>query len=157
MAALFRKFDNFDVVLFFQCLGQTVADIATPGDDNPLVGIFKPTQLTHDLADIFFGGDKKYLVALLYDGIALGKDRPVPAENRRDPGIHFGHVLAEESQFVPHQWPSLECTDSHQLDQTLGKIDNLKTAGLLDQTEYVVGDHLFRGDQKIHRAVGITE
>ena len=99
--------------------------MSAAGDDNSLVGFLGATHLRHDVADIRCRCDKKNLVVRLNDRIPLRNDRPVFAEDCRDPGIYGGDVLAEIAQFLVNQWATIIGFDTNQLGLTVGEVHHL--------------------------------
>ncbi len=144
-----RALDDFHVVAVLDALRQPVADVAAAGDQHPLVVVLEAAQLAHHRADVVLGGDEEHFVIGFDDGVALGNDRPVAAEDRRNPGVHVGHVLAQLAQLVAHQRAAVIGAHRHQLHAAGGEVDHLQGAGVLDQPLDVVGDHLLRADDHV--------
>src|SRR5690606_31203404 len=143
--------DDLHPVLGFDGFGQALADIAAAGDHEGLVVLLDPAHFAHYRTDILGGGNEEDLVIGYDQGIALGGDRAVTAEDRRDPRCYIGHVLAQIAQLLTDQRPAIDGLHGHQLHLAAGKVQNLQRARILDQPLDVGGDRLFRADQYIDR------
>ena len=150
-AAQRAALDDLHLVAALDGLGQALADIAAAGDDDPLVAVVEPAHLAHYRADMGLGGDEEDFVVGLDHRVALGNDRPVAAVDRGDAGIHVRHVLAQLAQLLPYQRAAVVGLDADQLRLAFGEVDHLQRAGMFDQALDVVGDHLLRTDQHVHR------
>ena len=76
---------------------------------------------------MFSGGNKKHFVIGLNHRRALGNDGVSAAsEDRRDPGVHPGHVFANLLQFPTDDGPASDGLHGDQPDSALGKIEHLQ-------------------------------
>ncbi|MCY1438058.1 hypothetical protein D9M71_542420 [compost metagenome] len=66
-------------------------------------------------------------------------------------------MFTQLSQLLAHQRPAVVRPHRHQLRLAFGEVDHLQGTGVLDQALDVVGDHLFRADQHVHRNRFILE
>ena len=130
-------------------MGQALANVATPTDEDALVGFFQWLQLAHHRANMVGGGDEENLVAVFDHRIPLRHDRPVFPENGGDPCFDFGHMAAQVRQFVANQWAAFRRPNGDQLNKPLGKLQYLQRAGVFDQSCDVLGDQVLRADQNI--------
>ena len=103
------------------------------------------------------GGDEEDFVVSLDHGIALGQDGPVAAEDRRHTGVDVRHVGAQLAQLLAHQRSAVVGAHCHQLGFALGKVEHLQGAGVFDQALDIVGHHLLRADQHVHRDGVVVE
>ncbi|MNC28476.1 hypothetical protein D3C75_766810 [compost metagenome] len=152
MTAAYRvHLDDFHLITAFDGLGQTLANLPATGDDDAFIGFVETAHFAHHRTNVRLGGDKKYFVVGLDHRVALGQDRPVTTENRRNAGFHVRHVFTQLPQLLAHQRPAVVRPHRHQLRLAFGEVDHLQGTGVLDQALDVVGDHLFRADQHVHR------
>ena len=76
---------------------------------------------------MFPGGNKKHFVVRLDHRPTLGNDGLTAApENRRDPGVHPRHVLANLLQFPPDNGPTCDRFHGNQPNAALSKIEHLQ-------------------------------
>ena len=92
-SAFGRVLNDFDVVVFFQRLGQTETNIAAAGNHQAMIGFLKSTQLAHHFANILFRRDKENLIAIFNNGFSGGKDRAIFTKHRGHSGIGIGHMF----------------------------------------------------------------
>ena len=148
-------FDDLDLILALDRLGEALADVTAAADHHAPDRPVHAPQLAHYAADVFGGGNEKYLVAGFDHGMALGDDRCILAENRRHPGIDVRHVTADLLQLVTHQRPAVERAHGDQADLAVGELEHLQRFRKFDQLDDVIGDDLLGTDRDIHReAVG---
>ena len=153
LGPLFVEFNDLGFVFVFDGFGETAADIAAAADHHPLDRFVEPAQFAHDAADVFLGGNEKYFVACLDNGIAGRNHRAVLPENCRHPRIDVGDVLADVLQFLAHQRAAVESAYRHQADASFGEFQHLQRLRKLDQLGDIVGEHLFRTDHRVHRKI----
>lgn len=103
------------------------------------------------------GSDEEHLVIGLDDRVALRQDRVVAAEDGRHAGVDVGHVTTQLAQLLAHQRAAVIGAYCHQLRLAAGEVDHLQRAGMLDQAFDVIGHHLFRADQHVHRNGFVVE
>ena len=150
-AAQRAALDDLHLVAALDGLGQALADIAAAGDDDPLVAVVEPAHLAHYRADMGLGGDEEDFVVGLDHRVALGNDRPVAAVIAATRVSTFGMCSRNWRSSCPYQRAAVVGLDADQLRLAFGEVDHLQRAGMFDQALDVVGDHLLRTDQHVHR------
>jgi hypothetical protein len=117
-------------VVGFQRGGDTGADVAAAGDHHPLHRLQHAPQLAHHRPDVFAGGQHEDLVAALDHRVAVGIDRLVLAEDRRDAGIDaLGQVLAHGLDRLAHQQAAVIGADADQGHPPVGELQHLQASG----------------------------
>ncbi len=149
--------DDLDFVVAFQRCRQPPADIAAARDHDFLDRAVYAAQFAHHRLNVLFFGEEEHFIARLDDGMALGHDAAIPAENRRDPAIQVGHVLSNHLQFVSDQRSAVIGTHRHQAHAAIGKIEHLQRLGMLDQAVQIMGDFLLRADGMVDGEVPARE
>src|SRR6267378_5730943 len=150
LAAPLVVLDDLDRVVALDRTREAQSDVAAPRDHDPSHRLVHAPQLVHDLADVFRGGETKYLVPGLHHGIALGQNRAVTAKYGGDARVHGRNVLPEILQRMADQGTALECTHRDQAHLAVGKFEHLQRFRKLDELDDVVGKDLLRTDRQIH-------
>ena len=89
--------DDLHLIAAFDGFGQAFADMSATGDHHLLVAVFHAAHFAHHRTDVRLGGDKEHFIIGFDHRVALRHDRPVAAEDRRNPGVDIGHVFAQLS------------------------------------------------------------
>jgi hypothetical protein len=145
------ELDDLDLILLLQRQGEAQADVAPAGDHQALHRLVHLAQLAHHLPDVLGVGDAEHLVAGLHDGVAVGDDRLVAAEDRRHARVDVGQMLAHVLQGKAHERPALHRPHRHHRHAAAREIEDLQRLGELDQPRDRLGDDVLGADRVVDR------
>ncbi len=89
------------------------------------------SELCHDCAYIFSGGNKENFILSLHDSVPTGCDWLATSKNRRDARFDIWNVVAQGNDLLTDQWAIMICVHCRELHPPIGEVENLQSAGVL--------------------------
>src|SRR5690606_15608862 len=141
--------DEFYVVHGFESLREPRTDVAAARDHDASHRGFQALHLAHHESNVFGRGDEEDLVVVLDDRIALGLDALPAAVDGCDPSVMAFDVRRELLELLADEGAAFACPNADETYATVGEVEHLQRAGMLDQAHHMIRHELLRADRDV--------